>query len=53
MSKIAVYFYAGILAASATIFERISLPEEVLRCIFEWEIPNESLAEYAKRIAKK
>jgi pimeloyl-ACP methyl ester carboxylesterase len=55
MSKIAVYFMPG-LAASATIFERISLPEEVFEMhLLEWEIPlkNESLAEYAKRIAKK
>lgn len=55
MSKIPVYFMPG-LAASATIFERIVLPEDVFEMhLLEWEIPlaNESLAEYAQRITKK
>jgi pimeloyl-ACP methyl ester carboxylesterase len=55
MSKIAVYFMPG-LAASATIFERIALPEDIFEIhLLEWEIPlkNESLAGYAQRIAKK
>jgi pimeloyl-ACP methyl ester carboxylesterase len=55
MSKIPVYFMPG-LAASATIFERIVLPEDVFEIhLLEWEIPlaNESLAEYAQRITKK
>lgn len=55
MSKIPVYFMPG-LAASATIFERIALPEDVFEMhLLEWEIPlaNESLAEYAQRITKK
>lgn len=44
------------LAASATIFERIALPEAVFEMIpLEWEIPleMESLANYAQRIASK
>ncbi len=44
------------LAASATIFERIALPEAVFEMIpLEWEIPleMESLANYAQRIAEK
>ena len=44
------------LAASATIFERIVLPEDVFEIhLLEWEIPlaNESLAKYAQRIVKK
>ena len=55
MSKIPVYFMPG-LAASATIFERIALPEAVFEMIpLEWEIPleMESLANYAQRIAEK
>ncbi|MFQ3173665.1 MAG: pimeloyl-ACP methyl ester carboxylesterase [Flavobacterium sp.] len=55
MSKIPVYFMPG-LAASATIFERIVLPEDIFEIhLLEWEIPlvNESLAEYAERITKK
>jgi pimeloyl-ACP methyl ester carboxylesterase len=55
MSKIAVYFMPG-LAASATIFERIILPEDVFEIhLLEWEIPvaNESLSQYAQRISKK
>ncbi len=44
------------LAASTAIFERIVLPETDFETILlEWEIPlgNESLADYAKRIAEK
>ncbi len=55
MSKIAVYLMPG-LAASTTIFERIALPEEMFEIVLlEWEIPlnNESLIDYAKRIADK
>jgi pimeloyl-ACP methyl ester carboxylesterase len=55
MEKISVYFMPG-LAANASIFERISLPEDQFDTYFmEWEIPldNETLSEYAKRISKK
>jgi len=55
MSKIPVYFMPG-LAASATIFERIQLPEADFEIhLLEWEIPlaKESLENYAKRIAQK
>jgi pimeloyl-ACP methyl ester carboxylesterase len=55
MSKIPVYFMPG-LAASSTIFERITLDETVFETILlEWEIPigNEPLLDYAKRIAAK
>ncbi|MFT5748697.1 MAG: pimeloyl-ACP methyl ester carboxylesterase [Saprospiraceae bacterium] len=55
MSKIPVYFMPG-LAASASIFERIQLPEADFEVhLLEWEIPlaKESLDDYAKRIAKK
>ena len=55
MSKIHVYLMPG-LAASATIFERIVLPKETFEThLLEWEIPldNESLMDYAKRIATK
>jgi pimeloyl-ACP methyl ester carboxylesterase len=55
MSKIPVYLMPG-LAASTTIFERIALPEEMFEIVLlEWEIPlnNESLTDYAKRIADK
>ena len=55
MSKIPVYFMPG-LAASTAIFERIALPEDVFETyLLEWEIPmdNESLIDYAKRIADK
>lgn len=44
------------LAASSSIFERISLPvEEFEIVLLEWEIPlhNETLSEYAKRITTK
>ena len=55
MSKIPVYLMPG-LAASALIFERIALPKDIFETYFlEWEIPldNESLTNYAKRIAEK
>lgn len=55
MSKIPVYFMPG-LAASSSIFERIILPDDVFEIVLlEWEIPlgNETLTEYAKRIAEK
>ena len=55
MSKIPVYFMPG-LAASALIFERIKLPEDVFDIqLLEWEIPlnKESLDEYAKRMSAK
>lgn len=55
MSKIPVYFMPG-LAASALIFERIKLPEDVFEIqLLEWEIPlnKESLDEYAKRMSGK
>ena len=55
MNKIAVYLMPG-LAASAAIFERIALPEDVFEThLLEWEIPlnDESLSDYAKRIAMK
>lgn len=55
MDKISVYFMPG-LAANASIFERISLPEDQFDTYFmEWEIPlnNETLNEYANRISKK
>ena len=44
------------LAASAAIFERIVLPDDVFETVLlEWEIPldKETLPEYAKRIAQK
>ncbi|KFF14979.1 alpha/beta hydrolase [Flavobacterium hydatis] len=52
MNKIPVYFMPG-LAASATIFERIALPEDTFEIhLLEWEIPldHESLPDYAKRM---
>jgi len=55
MERIPVYFMPG-LAASPAIFERISLPADQFEMIFlEWQIPfdNESLPDYAKRIAEK
>jgi len=55
MSKIPVYLMPG-LAASSSIFERIVLPGNVFEIVLlEWEIPldNETLTEYAKRIAEK
>ena len=54
MPKIAVYLMPG-LAASSTIFERISLPPDQFEVfLLEWEIPefNESLQAYAARMAK-
>lgn len=44
------------LAASVTIFERIVLQEDIFEIVLlEWEVPlnNETLREYAKRIAQK
>ena len=44
------------LAASSSIFERIVLPEDIFEMfLLEWEIPldNETLSQYAKRIADK
>ncbi|MBU0939874.1 MAG: alpha/beta hydrolase [Flavobacteriaceae bacterium] len=55
MNKVHVYFMPG-LAASSAIFERIELPGEVFEIhLLEWEIPlpQESLSDYAKRIADK
>lgn len=55
MSKIPVYFMPG-LAASSSIFERISLPDAIFEIVLlEWEMPldNETLADYAKRIVQK
>lgn len=55
MSKIPVYMMPG-LAASSTIFERIVLPDAIFEIVLlEWEIPldNETLSDYANRIAKK
>ena len=55
MNRIPVYFMPG-LAASSTIFERIVLPDNIFEIILlEWEIPldNETLPQYAKRIADK
>jgi pimeloyl-ACP methyl ester carboxylesterase len=55
MSKIPVYLMPG-LAASSAIFERISLPNEIFEVhLLEWELPvdNESLPQYAKRMALK
>ena len=54
MSKIHVYFMPG-MAASSSIFERIHLPTETFEIhLLEWVLPNknESLKEYAKRMAK-
>ena len=54
MSKIHVYFMPG-MAASSSIFERIHLPTETFEMhLLEWILPNknESLKEYAKRMAK-
>lgn len=55
MSKIPVYFMPG-LAASSSIFERISLSPDVFETVLlEWEIPldHEVLHDYAKRLAEK
>ncbi len=54
-SKISVYFMPG-LAASSLIFERIALPESLFEVhLLDWELPigDESLADYAKRMAQK
>lgn len=53
--KISVYFMPG-LAASSLIFERIVLPDSLFEVrLLDWELPiaNESLKDYAKRIAEK
>lgn len=55
MTKIPVYFMPG-LAASSSIFERIVLPLDAFEMVLlEWELPldNETLPDYAERIAKK
>ena len=55
MDRIPVYFMPG-LAASSSIFERISLDESVFEVfLLEWEIPQkkESLSDYALRITQK
>lgn len=55
MSKIHVYFMPG-LAASATIFERIKLPEALFEMhLLDWIMPEkaESLQHYAERMSKK
>ena len=54
MEKIPVYFMPG-LAASSSIFERVSLPAEKFETVLlEWCVPNdnESLQQYAGRIAE-
>ncbi len=54
MTKIHVYFMPG-MAASSSIFERIRLPTDIFEMhLLEWVLPNknESLKEYAKRMAK-
>lgn len=54
MTKIHVYFMPG-MAASSSIFERIHLPTYIFEVhLLEWVLPNknESLKEYAKRMAK-
>lgn len=53
--KISVYFMPG-LAASSLIFERIVLSDSLFEVrLLDWELPiaNESLKDYAKRIAEK
>ena len=53
--KISVYFMPG-LAASSLIFERIGLPDSLFEVhLLDWELPigNESLKDYAKRMAEK
>ena len=53
--KISVYFMPG-LAASSLIFERIVLPDSLFEVrLLDWELPiaNESLKDYAKRMAEK
>lgn len=54
-TKISVYFMPG-LAASSLIFERIVLPDSLFEVrLLDWELPiaNESLKDYAKRMAEK
>lgn len=54
MTKIHVYFMPG-MAASSSIFERNHLPTDIFEVhLLEWVLPNknESLKEYAKRMAK-
>jgi len=54
MTKIHVYFMPG-MAARSSIFERIRLPTDIFEMhLLEWVLPNknESLKEYAKRMAK-
>ncbi len=54
-NKISVYCMPG-LAASSLIFERINLPEsQFVIHLLDWELPigDESLQEYAQRMAKK
>ena len=54
-NKISVYCMPG-LAASSLIFERINLPEsQFVIHLLDWELPigNQSLQEYAQRMAKK
>ena len=53
--KISVYCMPG-LAASSLIFERIVLPDSLFEVyLLDWELPigNESLKDYAKRMAEK
>ena len=53
--KISVYFMPG-LAASSLIFERIVLLDSLFEVhLLDWELPvaNESLKDYAKRMAEK
>jgi hypothetical protein len=54
MSKIPVYFMPG-LAASTAILKNTTSEADFEVHLLEWEIPraDESLAEYAKRIAEK
>ena len=54
-TKISVYFMPG-LAASSLIFERIVLPDSLFEVhLLDWELPieNESLKDYAKRMAER
>lgn len=55
MDKIPVYMMPG-LAASAAIFERIVLPDDLFEVVLlEWELPleNETLSQYALRMTQK
>ena len=54
-TKTSVYFMPG-LAASSLIFERITLPQDLFEVyLLDWELPigEESLADYARRMAQK